>query len=418
MAIDIQKRDNILVRIDSIIEKLEIDDESSILDRTQMRLVLTNLRSSLNNCDEKFLLNPLLTQAESQLSSLESNVNSSRFNIGQSYLYELIKIISHLNNANGKHNLQGYQQAVNSNIKSLEKEVLKCIEKLGELKETIEDQTTNFKDVESKTAQDIIQNKTAYETELKALLTKYENFVADQTKKQVDLQEKIIDEQQVFKKEYADQIIALKTDISETKINFDKDKKDKLDELSADISTFRKKTDDEIKALKESATAQIGQVASATFSNSYRDYADIAAKSSKSWYKGAIWSMIVLVGLSIWWFVFTSYSSNDYFALIAKVFATVGVGVISRYCAIQASKNKVIETKLRKIQLQMGTFDAFVASLDKETQDQLKIELTHKLIDQKDWLLHDKEEVEIIKDVEKIVNKLGYKVEIKNKQDN
>ena len=66
----------------------------------------------------------------------------------------------------------------------------------------------------------------------------------------------------------------------------------------------------------------------------------------------------------------------------------------------------------------MGTFDAFVASLDKETQDQLKIELTHKLIDQKDWLLHDKEEVEIIKDFEKIVNKLGYNVEIKNKQDN
>lgn len=416
MAIDIQKRDNILVRIDGIIEKLEVGDESSILDRNQIRLVLTNLRSSINNCDEKFLLTPLLTQTDTQLASIESSVNSSRFNVGQSYLYELIKIISHLNNANGKHNLQGYQQAVNSNIKALEKEVLQSIEKLGELKKIIDDQTTNFKEVENKTAQEIIQNKAAYETELKALLIKYENFIADQTKKQSDLQEKIIDEQQVFKKEYADQIIALKTDISETKINFNKDKKDKLDELSTDISTFIKKTDEEIKALKDSATAQIGQVASATFSNSYRDYADVAAKSSKNWYIATMLSMIALVGLSIWWFVFTSYSSNDYFALIAKVCATVGVGVISRYCAIQASKNKVIETKLRKIQLQMGTFDAFVASLDKETQDQLKIELTHKLIDQNDWLAHDKEEVEVIKNFEKIINKFGYIVEIKNKE--
>lgn len=128
--------------------------------------------------------------------------------------------------------------------------------------------------------------------------------------------------------------------------------------------------------------------------------------------------MLALVGLSIWWFVFTTYSNNDYFALIAKICATVGVGAISRYCAIQASKNKSVETKLRKIQLQMVTFDAFVASLDKAEQAKLKIELTNKLIEQKDWLTHDKDEVDVIKDFEKILNEFGCTIEIKTKNNN
>ena len=68
--------------------------------------------------------------------------------------------------------------------------------------------------------------------------------------------------------------------------------------------------------------------------------------------------------------------------------------------------------KLRKIQLQMATFDAFVASLPKDEQDRLKIDLTKKIIEQKDWLTHDKNEINIIKDFAKLINKFGYSVEI------
>lgn len=53
MADELQKRDNILTKIDVIISKLDIDDTTSMLDRNQIRLILTNLKSSLSNCDEK-----------------------------------------------------------------------------------------------------------------------------------------------------------------------------------------------------------------------------------------------------------------------------------------------------------------------------------------------------------------------------
>lgn len=168
--------------------------------------------------------------------------------------------------------------------------------------------------------------------------------------------------------------------------------------------------------LKNSATEKIGHVASATYSNVYKEYSDKARCDGIWWYVATIISMLALVGLSIWWFVATKYSNNDYIALIAKIFATIGIAVISRYCAIQASKSKVVETKLRKIQLQMATFDAFVASLDKDTQNTLKVELTQSLIKQKDWLAHDKNEVEIIKAFEKIMKNFGYSIEIKKEE--
>ena len=146
-------------------------------------------------------------------------------------------------------------------------------------------------------------------------------------------------------------------------------------------------------------------MAAATHSNIYKEYSDKAHKENVIWYRATIISMVALVGLSIWWFVFTQYKNTDFIALIARVCATVGVAVISRYCALQASKAKVVETKLRKIQLQMATFDAFVGSLEKSDQDELKIKLTNKLIDQKDWLVHDKNEINIIKDFERLLGK-------------
>ena len=110
----------------------------------------------------------------------------------------------------------------------------------------------------------------------------------------------------------------------------------------------------------------------ARYSNTYQKYSDQAQRASRWWYAATLVSLVFLIGLSIWWFVFNKYGHTDYIQLIARICASVGFAVVSRYSAIQASKNKVMETKLRKIQLQMATFDAFVASLDKEEQDKFK----------------------------------------------
>lgn len=424
-----QQKKNLIIKIKALIEILDKDEEeSSLLDKNQIRLILNNLSNCLSDCDSSYILKPLLEQAASQLVNIESNINLKRYNTCQTYLYEIVKIIAHLNNANGKQSLRGYQQSVQKNVRVLEDEIQKSLKKIDELQVLVKTESEKFDVVKTNTNRSLIDYKAEYEKEIKALTQKYEEFIASSLKKQEDIHKTLVDDQQTFKKEYTASIVELKEELSETKSNFksaitnsinefETDKKEKLDELTETVQQFVNKTDSEIELLKASATEKIGYVASATHSNTYQKYSDRASKESKWWYIGTVLSMLALVGLSIWWFIVIRYENTDYIALIARICATVGVAVISRYCAIQASKCKVIETKLRKIQLQMATFDAFVASLDKNEQDRLKIELTENLIAQKDWLIHDKDEASIIKDFEKLVNKFGYTVDIFNQND-
>ncbi len=424
----IQKTNELLNRIQVVLEKLsKIEDNSSFDDRNRITLILSNLSSSLKNCDDKLLLKPILDVITTNLTQIESNVNSKHYNVVQSYLSELVKAIAFLNNANGKHNLQGYQSAVKSNIRMLENDVKQSREKLAELKVLIDEEVESFEKSESSIIKSISEHQKEFEQKIAILNTQYEKFSSDAMEKQEEIQTKMLDEQQKFKKEYSEELLALKEDVTNTKIafkndaskellQFDTEKTEKFEILTEQVSKFIDETGARIEELETSAAEKIGFVAAATHSNVYKQYSDRAGMESQLWYIGTVLSMIVLVGLSIWWFVFTRYENADYIALIARVCATVGVAVISRYCAIQASKSKVVETKLRKIQLQMATFDAFVASLEKDAQDDLKIKLTNQLIDQKDWLSHDKNEINIIKDFERLIGKFGYKVEL-NKDD-
>ena len=424
-----QMKSKIKTKINAINEKLNnIADEKYFDDRNQIFLIINNLLETVENCDDKYLLKPTTDNIVSLLANLETNINAKQYSVNQTYLYDIIKLISYLNNANGKQNLQGYQSAVNKNISLLEKDVEGARARLEELQTKINQETEKFNKNSTEINSTITQNKTDYEKQLKELSSKYDNFIKDYENKQIKFQEGVIEKQNTHLSENAHQLLELKKEITDTQTNFNAelsksitefntDKQKKLTELSDSVENMKTETKEKIDKLFASATEEIGYVAGATFSNRYKEYSDKARKESLVWYISTIVSMVALIGLSIWWFVFTKYSNTDYVALIARVCATIGVAAVARYCSIQASKSKVIETKLRKTQLEMATFDAFVASLEKGDRDKLKIELTQKLINQKDWLIHDKDEVEIIKDFEKIIKKFGYSVEI-NKEGN
>lgn len=426
-----QMKNNIKTRIQAINEKLNnFVDETQYEYRNQISLVLNNLLNSIENCDNNFFVKPIETTISPMLNNIESNINSKQLKVNQNYLYDLIKIIAYLNNANGKQNLQGYQNAVNKNISLLEKDIDETRTKLNNLQEKIIQESENFTKNSTELNSSIKQSKIDYEKELKELSLKYENFIKDYETKQKTFQEDVLNKQSEHLTENKHQLIDLKKEISETQANFnselsksitefESEKQKRLLDLSNSIENMKVETTEKIDNLLASATEKIGHIAGATFSNIYQKYSDEAKKESKTWYIATILSMLALVGLSIWWFVFTKYSNTDYIALIARICATVGIAAVARYCAIQASKRKVIEFKLRKTQLEMSTFDAFISSLEKEERDKLKIELTKKIFNQKDWLTHDKNEVEIINDFEKIIKKFGYSIEVnKNNKDN
>ena len=184
----IQKTNELLNRIQVILEKLsKIEDNSSFDDRNRITLILSNLSSSLNNCDDKLLLKPILDVIATNLTQIESNVNSKHYNVVQSYLSELVKTIAFLNNANGKHNLQGYQSAVKSNIRMLENDVKKSREKLDELKTLIDEEVESFEKSESSIIKSISEHQKEFEQKIVTLNTQYENFSSDAIKKQEEM---------------------------------------------------------------------------------------------------------------------------------------------------------------------------------------------------------------------------------------
>ena len=402
----IQQRDNLLSKINIIVEKLEkIDDETTLPKRQQIILILSNLGNVLESCDEKYLLKQILDPIATNLSNIETYINRGEYTSAQNYLAEIIKNIAFLNNANGKQSLRGYQSAVNKSIRLLEKEVESSIRKLEELE----------------------KNKEEHEKELSELNDKYEKFAAELLRKQEDSQHAILEDQQNFKKEYGQAVLDLKEDISKTKTsfqtdsttslaNFETEKAKRIEELDKRIDEFINQTNIKLEKLEASATEKIGHVSSATYSNTYQKYSDQARIAGIVWYVATFASLAALVGCSIYWFIVNKYANTDYLQLIARVCASAGFAIISRYSAIQASKNKVVETKLRKIQLQMATFDAFVASLEKGTQDELKIELARRLVEQEDWITHDKNEIDSIKELEKVLNKIGHSISVTIKE--
>lgn len=421
----IQRKNEILTKIDIIIEKVEnIDDAVSLLSRQQIILILSNMKSTLEKCDKKYLLKQILDHILSNLSNVESYVNQKQYKSTQNYLAEIVKDIAFLNNANGKESLRGYQSAVNKNIRLLEQEIQKSVNRLESLEMLISEKSNSFSDVETEVQGKIEQYKIEHEKELATLNERYDKFVSELSKKQEDSQKSILEDQQNFKKEYKEEIIKIKAEISETKTafqndsstslaNFDAEKAKKIEDLDKEVYNFINQTNEKLEELKARATEKIGHITSATYSYTYQKYSDNARTASTVWYIATFASLVALIVCSVIWFIINKYGNADYLQLIARVCATAGFAVIARYSAIQASKNKVMETKLRKIQLQMATFDAFVASLNKEAQDELKIELTHKLIDQEDWLVHDKNEIDTVKDIEKLLEKQGYKITLK-----
>lgn len=421
----IKQKNEILAKINIIVGKAENSKEDvSLSKRQQIVLILSNLEHVLRNCDEKYLLKQILDVITTTLSNIETYINRKEYTSAQNYLSEIIKNIAFLNNANGKQSLQGYHKAVNKNIRLLEQEIQKSVERLEHLEILISEKSNSFSNAETEVQEKIEKYKAEHEKELAVLNEKYEKFVLELSKKQEDSQKVLLEDQQNFKKEYNEEIIKIKAEISETKTtfqndsstslaNFDAEKTKKIEELDKEVYDFINKTNEKLEELKASATEKIGHITSATYSYTYKKYSDDARTASIVWYVATFASLVALIVCSVIWFIVNKYSNADYLQLIARVCATAGFAVIARYSAIQASKNKVMETKLRKIQLQMATFDAFVASLDKEEQDKLKIDLTHKLIEQEDWLVHDKNEIDTVKDIEKLLEKQGYKITLK-----
>jgi len=146
---------------------------------------------------------------------IENNVKQKKYNTYETYLYEIIKIIAHLNNANGKQSLKGYQQAVNRNVRVLEDELQKSLTQIETLKASIADENKKLNEVKSDTNTVLSTYKESYERDIQELTQKYEDFIRTSKERQEDIHKTIDDDQQTFRNEYTDRLLELMEEIKE-----------------------------------------------------------------------------------------------------------------------------------------------------------------------------------------------------------
>lgn len=371
--------ENLKLKIDNILEITDkyLESNQKTKEISQLQFVLKYLKESLKNSKEVDFKSFKKT-INTGLDYIISNISNNKYDVLDTQLADLVKYISYFNNFKTRKAFSGYREVVAESLNLLEQDVIK-------LKKEIDGSLT-----QSKLNYGEIENKT---------------------------------------KEINDNISKIKEDLSTVKLEFQKEKvdiisefknqkKSEFDSLRGEILELKSESKEKLKKIREDAERQVGEISSATYSKFYEKYANQAKNSAKFWYVLTITSLLMAVGASTYWFVLEGVDFTNYYNFIGKALTALSATILARYSSIQASKNKVIETKLRKTQLEMKTFNSFVEDLPKEQKDNLKQKLTNKMIDQDEWINHDKEEVSSIEQLKKALNKLGFTINIlpKNKQ--
>lgn len=400
--------------IDEIIENKQEQDEY----KTQIQLILHNLLDCLNSVEKKYLTNSIIEDANRNVKNIKSNIQIGHWSLNDSFLGEIVKVIAYLNNCNGKPALRGYNSAVKKNISILENQTQQLKENIVSLSENAKEKTGEIKEEADRfmlSVKEKIKECEDHFSKLQNNYTAYENEIKEDLDllKENNKQEKVLFEQS--RKETLESIEEkMKIMVSDFEMKqknkldeLQKEKEDAISQLTEELNDYKNQREQEIKVIKDKAVEQLNIISNATYCDAYNKQANKAAKLAVMWYVFTMLSLGALIAVSVFWFIKADYTTTNYISLIAKALGTVSVATIARYCAIQASKNKTLSTKLRKIELQMLSFDAFVATLPEQTQIELKTELTKLFINQKDWLDHDKDEMDIIKDYNKLLKRMG-----------
>jgi len=393
------KLESIFTLIQSIEQRLK--EENNIVEANNQRILLTTqlLSKSLENANKILLMDADLTDIHTNLNYILSNINSNRWTGNDSHISALIRHIAYINNVQTKQNLQGYHQVVGKYLSEIALDVKCLMEQITKNKEEIKKQAKDFESQVLSFQNEFEQVAKSYKESFQSFKVECQNEIDEIKALNVKLDGKF-DE---------------KLEEIESKTN---DKMAKIDEkLNVDIESSKNKireeydkVQQEIRELNTLARKQISSLSENLNGNVYEKYANGARNTAWFWYGMTLAVFIVLITCSIRWFVLISYDSINYLNLFAKTIATIGIGGVAGYCSMQASKSKILETKMRKIQLQMMSFDTFVANLGEKERTALKVELTKKFINQKDWLKPEKKEYDIVEDFNQILKHFDCKI--------
>jgi|LGOV01.1.fsa_nt_gb hypothetical protein len=365
--------ENIKINIDSIIEKINkyLDKNNSNPDINRLLFVLSNFKKSLHNAKE-LDFEGLKNTIKTYLTSIENNINAKQFGTNETFLIELVKLTSIFNNISSRQAFNNYRETVGEGLNQFHKDINLVKDDLTQKTDEIEKQLDSF---------DKKRKRLFYDS----------NTDLQNSKNGI--------------KELNNNVQSFKDELAENQRNFDSNSKKLQDD-------FSKQSQELLRDVNNKANEVLDTVTNSAYSDKYQKYADKERWSSSIWYVVTVISMALVIWISFQWFLNTDYSNENYLNLISKVISTVSIGLLASYSAIQASKSKVIEMRLRKRQLEMATFDVFIKTLDGNKKQELKEKFVNKIINEDEWIKHDKNELNSAKSLKKVLEVFDFKIDV------
>lgn len=150
------------------------------------------------------------------------------------------------------------------------------------------------------------------------------------------------------------------------------DKTTHLEELSDAFAKSRSDFFNELERYKDQAKELVQVIGNTGLTGGYQKAANSARNAGYFWQTLAILSLVGFVALGFYMFVYRIESVTSIEDFLARAFVTGSVGVLARYSANQANKNRRALWYNRRMELELASVDPYIAFLKPDKQVEIK----------------------------------------------
>lgn len=139
----------------------------------------------------------------------------------------------------------------------------------------------------------------------------------------------------------------------------------------------------ELQGRLDEAQRLVGIISMTGMVGGYQRVANDERNAFVRWRRGAVGSMLLLTSFAIYTFGTAASMHFDAGQFANRLFVTVTLAVLAGYAAVQADRHRRAEISNRQMELELASFDPFLASLSDEERNSLKRDLADRVFGRK-----------------------------------
>lgn len=361
----------------------------AITEIERIRQIITYTQELLDNCDPNFLNTSHLESIANGILNTNSNLQSYKSSQNETYLQHannqldnILSSYSYFLRALIPQDIEGtrksiisFRASVTAHLRNTEEEFNKIKTVKSELEQGLQ-QVSSTVDIQKSRLDTAIaeyQNQFSQAEEARreqfsqAEATRSENFSTNEEQRK-----KIVDENEVVRSTVYSQEMRKHTELFEQMSDSLKDairlsiedfQKTKV-ELEEEFVVMAQTYLEVMEKYKNQAAQNLNMISVSSMAGGYKKVADEEGKSRVLWRRTTMAAMILLVGTSVWSFLYPFEDGTLWTEIARRIFVAGTFATVAGYSARQAKIHLIAERRYRKMELELTALNPYLAELD------------------------------------------------------